>query len=196
VLVSQVINTYLSAIRGLFTEYIGTEDKFNRIAGQENKMKLLQFFIYEDEMMVEKLKPYMELLRLECWPTPVLLPGPKFDTTQVQYHQMMRHSVGHSASPVTVRTYKDHLSKLSSVVCLNEFLEWYGRDLVLETQRWLARTLNSALLTRKNEHKLPWDLESSTGMFRSGLPEDLRYFANKTHLMALFSVFFNSFRIT
>ena len=82
--VTALVNGYLSAIRELLHDFIGSEEKFKRIPGQENKLLLLKFFISDDKYFSEALQPYFDLLNYKCSPNPVLLPGTKFNTSQIQ----------------------------------------------------------------------------------------------------------------
>lgn len=180
-LLSQPINLYLTSARELLNHYLGTEDKFSQVPGQENKILLLKFLIYDDKIFVDMLNPYMKLLKASCTPIPVLLPSHKFTSNQLPYNQILSIAASSTTmSPppsVAIKQYREKLQKLINMVSLNEFLEWYGRDLVLETQRWLARTLMNAAKTKQNSYDLPWDF-SQDKMYVSTLPETLRFQLN------------------
>ena len=45
-LLSQPINLYLTSARELLNHYLGTEDKFSQVPGQENKILLLKLRFY------------------------------------------------------------------------------------------------------------------------------------------------------
>jgi hypothetical protein len=86
----------------------------------------------------------------------------------------MRNSLSPAKStPSALKTYRDNLAKLTNMVSLNDLLEWYASDLVLETQKWLAKTLKNAWTTKENSYNLPWDVTQLNGMYISKLPETL-----------------------
>ena len=167
---SLISNLYLSSIRELINDQLGTPERFGKISGQTGKMIILKFFIKDDKLFSNMLEPYLSLLQYECTPSPVLLPGTKFNSLQVSYQQM-KNSISPTLSPASVRAYKDELQKLSNMVCLNDFLDWYGENVLLETHQWLARTLKQAWENKENRYNLPWDIDSVG--HKSTLPETL-----------------------
>lgn len=141
-------------------------------------MLLLKFLIYDDKIFVDMIEPYTKLLRAECTPIPVLLPSHKFSVNQMSYQNILKISLSSpDKNNQSLRMYKDSLTKLSNMVSLNEFLEWYGRDVVLDTQKWLARTLENAFKSKQNKFNLPWDFDTNNSdkFYVSTLPETLRY---------------------
>jgi hypothetical protein len=167
---TMISNLYLSSIRELINDQLGTSERFTKVSGQQGKLTLLNFLIDNDKLFANMLEPYLSILSFEVQPTPVLLPGEKFNTQQVSYQQM-RNSIGLALSPAEVKAYKEDLQKLSNMVCLNDFLDWYGEDVLLETQKWLARNLKQAWDKKENRYNLPWDIDPIR--YRSTLPEDL-----------------------
>lgn len=165
-----ISNLYLSAIRELINDQLGTSERFTKVAGQQGKLTLLNFLIDNDKLFANMLEPYLSILSYEVQPIPVLLPGDKFNTQLVSYQQM-RNSIGLALSPAEVKAYKEDLQKLSAMVCLNDFLDWYGEDVLLETQQWLARNLKQAWDKKENRYNLPWDIDPDD--YRSTLPETL-----------------------
>lgn len=67
------VNSHYSALRELLAQYVTSASAFQRVLGQDNKMKLLLFLVMHDNSLCELLKPYLSVRQLICSPHPKLL---------------------------------------------------------------------------------------------------------------------------